>query len=264
MHRSFQQFCVVLCLVVVAGCDPCMNNPCNDGIACNGLETCTADGGQAVCADGVAVICASSELCTEPDGDCDASGDPVCRNPCDDGDACTENDECDDDGICTGAAIRCDTGEVCAVGVCVCGDDSACDDGDACTGIETCVDGFCVAGTPVDCPEGEVCVDGTCEPDGDTCDAVARTITIFPPGGTFAYGVEDNPPAGWTISNISHHGEYDATNDAVKWAFIDSDPRTLSYTATLDGATGTHCFDGVVNYDGDIVVDTASKCVTCN
>ena len=70
-------------LVLMAGCDPCMNNPCDNGLACDGLETCTADGGQAVCGDGTPVSCDATAVCTEPDGACvdqgttDGDGSPV-------------------------------------------------------------------------------------------------------------------------------------------------------------------------------------------
>ncbi len=62
-------------LGLTTGCDPCMNNPCNDGIACNGVETCTADGGQAVCTDGTPVSCDAPTACTEPDGACVDAGE---------------------------------------------------------------------------------------------------------------------------------------------------------------------------------------------
>ena len=31
-------------LVFITGCDPCMNNPCDNGLACDGEETCGSGG----------------------------------------------------------------------------------------------------------------------------------------------------------------------------------------------------------------------------
>ncbi len=202
MMREDSRRCTVCGLfaliVLMSGCDPCMNNPCDNGLACDGMETCTADGGQAVCTDGTPVECEFPTFCSEPDAACvdpcdgaDCSDDNDCTTDtcttnedgtttcnsdtaCDDADACTEGDDCGDDGVCAGTAIECATGEVCADGVCVCADDTGCDDGDICTGTETCdvETGECVAGTPVDCDDGEFCNGAeTCEANADTGEA---------------------------------------------------------------------------------------------
>ncbi len=182
-------------LVLITGCDPCLNNPCDDGLACNGTETCTGDGGQAVCADGTPVVCDAGTACTEPDGacvdpcidaDCD-DGDPcttdtcapsedgtaACMNEdegCDDGDVCTENDACDSlDGICSGTPIECPEGEVCDGGVCVpsCTSDAECDDDDLCTDDMCDASGRCSHTARV-CAEGESCDPATGECGSET------------------------------------------------------------------------------------------------
>jgi len=101
---------MALLLQLATGCDPCMNNPCNDGLACNGVETCTVEGNQAVCGDGTPVQCDPPEECTEPDGSCVGPG---CTDDfdCDDGDLCT-TDTCAD-GTCTSDPVACDTGFEC-------------------------------------------------------------------------------------------------------------------------------------------------------
>jgi|GEM_PF-3172139 len=171
-------------LVLMTGCDPCMNNPCNDGNACNGVETCTVDGGQAVCGDGTPVSCADGESCTEPDGTCSAA-DPCAGNTCDDGDACNGVETCDSaTGDCVdGTPVDCDAGQTCdpATGTCSADDlcaGNTCDDGDACNGVETCdaATGDCVDGTAVECDAGQTCnpATGVCEADGGlTGDAAA-------------------------------------------------------------------------------------------
>ncbi len=42
-------------------------------------------------------------------------------------------------------------------------------------------------------------------------------ISIEPPEGTLAIGLEDSPPLGWAVQNISNGGNYDADNNKVKW-----------------------------------------------
>ncbi len=134
--------CVLFLIVFMAGCDPCMNNPCNNGVACDGLETCVADGGQAVCADGTAVVCDFPEFCTEPDG--------ACVDPCD-------SAECSDDNDCT--TDTCTTNEDETT---TCTNDPTCDDEDECTVDDTCDDEGVCAGNPIECSEGNMCSEGSC------------------------------------------------------------------------------------------------------
>jgi len=158
-------------LIVTTGCDPCMNNPCDDGVACNGVETCTAEGGQAVCGDGAPVECDSGTFCSEPDGIC---VDPCADFPCDDEDPCT-TDSCVTDAEGTASCDNTDEG---------------CDDGDACTENDACDPageaGNC-AGTPVICPEGEACdpVTGLCAGiDIGTVGALIGATGVYSGAGT--------------------------------------------------------------------------------
>ena len=94
--------------------------------------------------------------CDDEDGTCYvAAGTDV---SCDDGDACSETDLCNGEGVCEGTPL-------------------VCSDGDACNGLETCVDGACVDGTPMVCTDGdpcnglEICSGGVCLDGSDlTCD----------------------------------------------------------------------------------------------
>jgi len=67
-----------------------------------------------------------------------------------------------------------------------------------------------------------------------------------------AYAVQDQPPAGWVVSAISHGGSFDATSGLVKWGpFMDRTARTLSYIVTpLANATGIKTFTGLLSVDG--------------
>ncbi len=77
-------------------------------------------------------------------------------------------------------------------------------------------------------------------------------LAVTPATNGLVYAVEDQHPDGWTISNISPPGEWDAVVSKVKWGpFFDDQPRMFSYTATppLD-ATGIATFVGTVSIDG--------------
>jgi hypothetical protein len=107
---------------------------------------------------------------------------------CDDGDACTENDQCDY-GECSGTPIECEQGQNCQKNVCKNGnceptaayDYEDCEDGDDCTQGDICQAGVCVSGpsiaclpAPGSCKQSGKCVAGGCEwvnkADGATCE----------------------------------------------------------------------------------------------
>ncbi len=170
-------FCgVAAMLVFTTGCDPCMNNPCNDGAACNGTETCTADGGQAVCGDGTAVVCDAGTCCAEPDGLC---VDPCLASTCDDAVFCNGEETCTADcdaeggaaGVCGDGTAPCAEGETCLEDTdeCVeCIEDVDCDDASECT-ADACAEGVCEY-------DGTDCGDQMCDPaTGDCVDCVGDT-----------------------------------------------------------------------------------------
>jgi len=79
-------------------------------------------------------------------------------------------------------------------------------------------------------------------------------IIVLPETRTLAYAVEDAPPTGWTVSDISHSGSWDAVNKKVKWSFLDGTARTLTYKATPPaGESGTKIFSGSASFDGQSV-----------
>jgi len=116
---------------------------------------------------------------------------------CDDGDPCTFNDVCSDDGNCVhGTPIDCsDLDDPCNDGVCnpdtgrceqvPVPDGTPADDGDACTVNDICVDGA-PSSTPVQCPKGQVCdpATGECAEEHDPCECVNGKVTLchIPPG----------------------------------------------------------------------------------
>ncbi len=80
--------------------------------------------------------------------------------------------------------------------------------------------------------------------------APATVTVILNPGTSDAcHAVEEIPPAGWTVTNISHAGVYDAASGRVRWGlFTDQTSRTLSYDVTPTGALAP--FAGVASFDG--------------
>ncbi len=89
------------------------DSECDDGNACNGLETCSSGS----CQSGTPVNCNDGSACTVDS--CDP-GTGVCSNnpiSCDDGDACTD-DECDTVAGCIHTPLECDAGFVCVEGSC--------------------------------------------------------------------------------------------------------------------------------------------------
>ena len=186
-----------------------VDTECDDGVFCNGAETCdlsqiTADGA-GVCVSGTAPCTGANETCDEATDSCTTSctddagcddGDPcngaetcdltdpdagVCAGgtapDCDDGDACT-TDSCDandanadPDTGCVNTDITCDAGETCVGGACVkeCTSAAGCDDNDPCTN-DSCVNNTCV-NTAKDCDDGLFCTGtNTCNADTGVCE----------------------------------------------------------------------------------------------
>ncbi len=128
-------------LVVTAALSECATDAeCDDGVFCNGAETCAA-------------------------GDCRAGNDPCPGQACDEEPQicvdCLVDADCDDGVGCTVDACDVDA-NACAHTP----DDALCDDGLSCDGTETCDPAAgCLAGTPIDCagpdvPAGALCVTG--------------------------------------------------------------------------------------------------------
>ena len=139
-----------------------IDDDCDDGVFCNGAETCVS-------------------------GACQAGNDPCPGNYCsEDTDTCYEceqNSDCDDgifcnglescvDGVCqSGFPVDCDDGIACTTDSCnefsgSCDhitNDGDCDDGIFCNGVETCSDTLgCQAGS-------DPCPGNYCSEDTDTC-----------------------------------------------------------------------------------------------
>jgi hypothetical protein len=127
---------------------------CDDGVACNGTETCDASG---VCRPGIAVSCSGGTRCLESTGACNCASDAEC----DDGLYCNGPERCKT-GLCVPGTPPCDASRcIEAEDACSCTDASQCDDGLYCNGIE-----FCNTSTSrcelfaISCPIREICLEG--------------------------------------------------------------------------------------------------------
>jgi subtilisin family serine protease len=97
----------------------------------------------------------------EPDG-----------TPCDDGDACTAEDSCEQNECQGGAPADCDDDNPCtddrcdqALGCASEPNEAPCSDGSACTEGDVCHDGACVASAVVACPDDQhPCTESVCDP----------------------------------------------------------------------------------------------------
>jgi hypothetical protein len=143
--------------------NPVKTGSCNDGDACTTGETCQADGS---CGSGTTTVCTALDQCHDA-GICDTSTG-VCSNPvktgsCNDGNACTTGETCQENGSCSGgtttvctALDQCHVAGTCDTSTGVCSNPNAadgtpCTDDNLCTGPDTCQDGQCV-------PEGAVVI----------------------------------------------------------------------------------------------------------
>ncbi len=208
-----------LCTTTVGCIFPFNIATCDDGLFCNGPDTCSAG----LCTPGSSDPCVTADcaagcdemsdsclpapggtLCTDDgnpctDDICDAFGNcthPPNSAPCEDGIACTVGDQCGggscqpgtpDDSFCIDGDIC--TDDVCAIGVgCTNPFNTApCDDGDMCTVADACASGVCTGGPS--CGDGTVqagCGEECDPPDGVTCDASCIAIVcgngIIQPG----------------------------------------------------------------------------------
>lgn len=133
---------------------------CDDGLYCNGAETCVSG----VCQAETPVDCAAlSDQCN--DGVCDEATDSCLAQPKVDGTVCDDE-------------LYCNVGETCQTGVCTGGSARNCDDSEACT-TDSCDETLdsCVNTWPV-C---SLNTDGCCGPECDSTtdsDCVAACVVV--------------------------------------------------------------------------------------
>ncbi|NLH47116.1 MAG: hypothetical protein GX444_00785 [Myxococcales bacterium] len=202
---------------MVAGCVNVANAAsCDDGVWCNGADTC------------------ENKTCTVHAGDpC-----PENSNVCDGITSCDEGaDQC-----VTTAALTCDDGNPCTDDSCApttgCtfnnDDTNTCDDGQFCTDNDACTAGVC-GGTAHSCDDKVTCTDDACNETNDTCDYTAN-------------GQDCEVGSGGNIQNAldaADPGDVVLLADAI---FPVDDPLVISKSLILRGqGTGTTTIDGGAN-----------------
>ncbi len=163
---------------------------CNDGNACNGVETCDLQTLQ--CKAGTPVDCSTLSdacnlgACSPATGKCGASP-KADGSACNDGDLCTAASSCQA-GACKGSSpVSCVASDQChdagacnsATGVCsnpAKGNGSACNDGNACTKTDSCQSGVCTGSSAIVCGPSDQCHSaGTCDTSSGLCSNPAKT-----------------------------------------------------------------------------------------
>jgi hypothetical protein len=82
--------------------------------------------------------------------------------------------------------------------------------------------------------------------------AFSVELRVEPPSHGSAYAIEDQPPAGWAVSDVSDDGAFDAVRGRVKFGpFTDKSPGNLTYRITPPAdAKGRYEFKGSSSLDG--------------
>lgn len=172
------------------------NSKSDDGIFCNGVETCY----DRHCHAGTPPYCGDGIGCT--DDVCDPVADE-CRHTqrnskCSNGLFCDGKEVCDANrGCLPGTPPNCGDGNACTTDRCDedadrcvnTSDASKCNDGLFCNGVETCNPaGGCNAGTPPNCNDDIACTVDACVEANDTCSHTVDNAACS--NGQFCDGVE--------------------------------------------------------------------------
>jgi len=176
---------------------------CDDGLFCNGAEWCDAGLG---CQAGEVVDCGDGVDCTVDgcDEDADACVSTASDAMCDNGAYCDGAEVCDGQlGCMAGQPVDCNDGIECTVDGCdetadACvgtASDALCDNAEYCDGAEVCDAQLgCTAGPAIDCNDGVECTVDGCNETADGCDHVATDSLCD--DGTYCNGAETCDAAG--------------------------------------------------------------------
>jgi len=164
----------------------CAMIPINEGNPCDDKDLCTGGGKceEGVCAKGDQIVCDDGNPCTvgtceDETGECLFGVGDLVGAPCDDANACTTNDVCQEDETCDGVAKFCDDSNPCTENDCIAETGECdfpitpsveCEDNDFCTLPGICSEvGECVT-EPVDCDDFNDCTLDECVPISGECE----------------------------------------------------------------------------------------------
>jgi hypothetical protein len=252
---------------IIGACDPstgiCSGTPIGEGTPCDDLSVCTVDD---ACASGGCIgdpiPCEASDNCLV--ATCDAElGCTIERRgndePCDDGDACTENEVCTDGACGGGQQIECVEPDTCHLaGFCDSAvgcihperpDGALCSDGTFCTFNDTCADGVCI-GTPVVCVAPSQCLlAGTCNPVSGICSTVRRADGSDCDDGNQCTNVDECALGVCVGSDPIVFGGA-LCQDGVCFRDVAASSG-VTFTSTDSGTTYIGAGGGFLDYDGD-------------
>jgi hypothetical protein len=90
--------------------------------------------------------------------------------------------------------------------------------------------------------------------------AIPVTLAAGPAADVGAWALEELVPAGWTVTDVSDGGAFDAVNHKVKWGpFFDPTARALNYRLTAPaGSRADVSLSAFARFDGATLVDAAA------
>ncbi len=103
------------------------------------------------------------------------------------------------------------------------------------------------------------------DPDPSFCANLVKKVHIrlAPPNSATVLALEDSPPAGWLVQNISDGGFFDAANHKVKWGpLFPPFPAEVSYDVVpVNDTAGRACFSGLISVDGINAAICGDDCI---
>ncbi len=261
---------VTVCNEKTDTCDPvggCTSDKeCDDGIFCNGKETCNAyvkatgtnPPVTGVCQDGIPVDCSDGldctiDSCNEEKDACDHAPDNAV---CDDGDFCNGNEICDPlKGCQDGAAVSCpDNGLFCdGTESCNEADDSCQSSGNPCTpGVTVCNEKTDTCDPVGGCTADKECDDGIFCNGKETCNAYAKATGTNPPvTGVCQSGIPVDCNDGVDCTMDSCNEDTDSCVNTADDAYCPDDGKFCNGTESCDAeqgciSTGNPCAAGTV------------------
>ncbi len=208
---------------------------CDDGLYCNGVESC----GGGTCQPGAAVVCPSTGIdcmasqCDESQRAC-ASVPVADGTVCNDGNLCTLNDTCSAGTCNAGPSVDCSAFvDACNDGACnpangLCEsvparEGASCEDGLFCTVGDSCSAGSCIGGGTRDCSIGvsePACFDISCNEIQNTCD-YSDNGTCDPclAGGPVAVAGVDQEVVPDTWVNLDGSGSYTTSGASLTYSW---------------------------------------------